>query len=74
MEPITLKSYLIAKGYKLSWVSTQIGMTYHSFFQFLNKNSSLSEEVAKRLEFLTQGDWKAIKEDGRERWKMELNI
>lgn len=74
MEPITLKSYLIAKGYKLSWVSTQIGMNYHAFWQFLHKDASLSEINAKNLELLTQGDWKAIKEDGRERWKMELNI
>lgn len=75
MNELTLKQYLISKGYRIKWVASQVGMNYHAFWHFLDKNASLNKEVARRIEIFTQGDWVAVKDDRFEcRWRMEINI
>lgn len=74
MNPISLKEYLHKKGYRLKWVADQIGMEYVNFLINLKNGYAFHEDVAKRLETLTQGDWKA-KECGRDgKCKMEIGI
>lgn len=71
-ETITLKAYLLAKGYQLKAVSRMIGMEYPAFWQFLRKDSSLQEESAKALEFMTQGDWVAYEVGNRYKMKIRM--
>lgn len=56
-----LKTYLDAKGIRYDWFATQIGLPYKSMWAYLNgKVQTLPEEAAKRVEELTDGDFKAI--------------
>jgi hypothetical protein len=71
-ETITLKAYLQHRGFQLKRVAQMVGMEYEAFWQFLAKDSTLTEDVARRIEILTQHAWIAEKVGNRFRMKIRM--